>query len=84
MDNEARLGMVGPRQCLRRALGLHDPRRSPRLYAMVAADEGHTGKADPSGLILKLHRLRETRYDDGHHRRSYIAAGHGSLFLVNL
>ena len=86
MDNEARLGMVVLANASDAPSRLHEPASVlRRLYAMVAADEGPPARLKPpqEGSSLSCTDY-EGRYDDGHHRRSYIAAGHGSLFLVNL
>ena len=86
MNNEARLGMVVLANASDAPLSLHEPASVlRRLYAMVAADEGPPARLKPpqEGSSLSCTDY-EGRYDDGHHRRSYIAAGHGSLFLVNL
>lgn len=86
MDNEAALGMVVLANASDAPLSLHEPASVlRRLYAMVAADEVPPERLKPplEGPSLSCTDY-EGRYDDGHHWRSYIAAGDGSLFLVNL
>ena len=86
MDNEAGLGMVVLANASDAPLSLHEPASVlRRLYTMIGGDEipPESLKALQQGPSFSCTDY-EGRYDDGHHWRSYIAAGDGSLFLVNL
>jgi CubicO group peptidase (beta-lactamase class C family) len=86
MNNEAKLGLVILANASDTPMGLHEPAGIlRRLYGMVGGDEvpPDSLKAPQQGPSLTCTDY-EGRYDDGHHWRSYIATGDGSLFLINL